>query len=104
MFQLGDQFLKDIGLGNLTDEQKSKFLGHFRKRLELMIGAKLSASLSDAQIREFEVLVDRGDDQNTQDWLQNNFPDYPQLVVESIEELKQDIIRGRDAILDNSSQ
>jgi hypothetical protein len=36
-------------------------------------------------------------------WLQLNRPDYPQVVAQTLEELKQEIIANRDAILGSSA-
>ena len=38
MFRLDDQFLKDIGLDGLPEEQKKPFLQHIYSELELRVG------------------------------------------------------------------
>ncbi len=77
MFQLDDQFLQDVGLGELPAEQKQMFLDHFREQLELRVGTRLSEGLSDAQLEEFESFIDRNDEKvNT--WLAANVPQYDQ--------------------------
>jgi len=137
MFQLDDQFLQDVGLGGLPDEQKKLFLDHFREQLELRVGTKLSEGLSDAQLEEFESFIDRKDERvnswlasnvpnYTEDtiyqqlkagapeqipqnvvlaeyaslkWLGLNRPDYKDVVTQTMNELKGEIIANRDAIL-----
>lgn len=75
MFQLDDKFLADIGLDNLPDEQKQAFLQHIYEELELRVGTRLSDGLSDAQLEEFEKIIDR--DQATIDaWLSQHSPNY----------------------------
>lgn len=59
MFQLDDNFLTDVGLGNLPDDQKRAFLQHIYEELELRVGTKLSDGLSDQQLEEFEKIIDR---------------------------------------------
>ena len=59
MFRLDDQFLKDIGLDGLPEEQKKPFLQHIYSELELRVGTRLSDGLSDAQLEEFEEIIDR---------------------------------------------
>lgn len=59
MFQLDDKFLEDIGLAGLPDEQKKPFLQHIYEQLEYQVGAKLSEGMSDAQLEEFEAIIDR---------------------------------------------
>lgn len=75
MFQLDDQFLQDVGLGGLPDDQKKMFLDHFREQLELRVGTRLSEGLSDAQLEEFESFIDRKDDR-VNAWLAANVPNY----------------------------
>lgn len=59
MFQLDDTFLKDVGLDGLSDEQKKPFLQHVYEELELRVGTRLSDGMSDAQLEEFEAIIDR---------------------------------------------
>lgn len=75
MFQLDDQFLKDLGLDQLPEDQKHAFLDHIYGELELRIGVRLSEGLTDDQLKEFESFVDR-DDEKVRQWVSVNAPDY----------------------------
>lgn len=75
MFQLDDNFLKDLGLDGLPAEQKAAFLQHIYEELELRVGTRLAEGLNDAQLSEFESLIERDGDK-VQDWLAKNVPDY----------------------------
>lgn len=75
MFQLDDKFLADIGLNELPEEQKQAFLQHIYEELELRVGTKLSDGLSDAQLEEFEAVIDRKDDVIIA-WLNQHEPNY----------------------------
>jgi len=77
MFRLDDQFLKDIGLDQLPEDQKKPFLQHIYSELELRVGTRLSDGLSDAQLEEFEQIIDRKEDK-IQEWLANHAPAYSQ--------------------------
>ncbi len=137
MFRLDDQFLKDIGLDNLPEEQKQPFLQHIYSELELRVGTRLSDGLTDAQLEEFEQIIDRKQDKimdwlsqyapnYVQDeaflklqqatnlpaddprlvaeftatkWLEVNRPDYRDVVAAVLNELKQEIMANREAIL-----
>jgi hypothetical protein len=77
MFRLDDQFLKDIGLDNLPEEQKKPFLQHIYSELELRVGTKLSDGLSDEQLEEFEKIIDR-DQEKVRSWLAEHAPNYAQ--------------------------
>lgn len=86
MFQLDDNFLKEVGLDGLPDDQKQAFLQHIYEQLELSVGTKLSEGLSEQQMSEFESFIDAtsGADPSAQEaaadrvrqWFENNLPDY----------------------------
>lgn len=75
MFQLDDQFLTDIGLADLPEEQKKPFLQHVYDQLEYRVGIRLSEGMSDAQLEEFEAIIDRKEDV-VSSWIQTNAPNY----------------------------
>ncbi len=75
MFQLDDNFLTDVGLAGLPDDQKQAFLQHIYQELELRVGTKLSQGLSEQQMGEFEAFVDQ-DEQKVRDWFLANMADY----------------------------
>ena len=75
MFQLDDNFLTDVGLAGLPDDQKQAFLQHIYQELELRVGTKLSQGLSEQQMAEFEAFVDQ-DEQKVRDWFLANMADY----------------------------
>ncbi|MFZ1360742.1 MAG: DUF5663 domain-containing protein [Candidatus Saccharimonadales bacterium] len=80
MFQLDDTFLADIGLNDLPEDQKQPFLQHIYEELELRVGTRLSDGLSDAQLEQFEKIIDR--DMPTVDaWLQQFVPSYTEDQV-----------------------
>ena len=93
MFQLDEQFLKDLGLDQLPEDQKQAFLDHIYSELELRVGVRLSDGLSDEQLKEFESFVDRND-QKVQEWVAANAPDY--LNDQSYQQLKQNAPQGID--------
>lgn len=138
MFQLDDQFLQDIGLADLPEEQKKPFLQHVYDQLEYRVGVRLSEGMSDEQLEEFESIIDRkpevieawvaqyapnfasdelfikiqtasglqpNDPQVKAEyaatkWLEVNRSDYREVVAQTLEELKQEISKSRETILD----
>ena len=142
MFQLDDQFLNDVGLGALPEDQKKPFLQLTYDRLEYQVGIALSDGMSDAQLEEFEKIIDRDDAiitawlttnaPNYKDeevfkrlqqasglaadsaglkaefaatkWLEVNRPDYRDVVAKTLADIKEEIIKNKDAILVNSAQ
>lgn len=75
MFQLDDKFLEEVGLAGMPDEQKKPFLQHIYDELELRVGTRLSEGMSDAQLEEFESIIDRKDEVIAA-WLTEHVPDY----------------------------
>ncbi len=137
MFAIDDQFLKDLGLDQLPDDQKQAFKEHIYSELEMRVGVRLSEGLTDAQLKEFESFVDKDESKvrtwvtqyapdyqndpafvqirqnvppNTSEaiilaeyaslkWLGINRPNYREVVSQVLEELKQEIMSNRDAIV-----
>ncbi len=137
MFQLDEKFLEEIGLDSMPEDQKKPFLQHIYDELELRVGTKLSDGMSDAQLEEFESIIDRKDDLIVEwlekhsaeyhndsvflqlqtatgldpndpnlraeyaatKWLEINRPDYRDVVVQVLDELKKEVIASRSAIL-----
>lgn len=75
MFQLDDQFLQETGLDALPDEQKGPFLQHVYDQLEYRVGVRLSEGMSDAQLEQFEAIIDK-DPQVVEGWVTQNAPSY----------------------------
>lgn len=75
MFQLDDQFLQSVGLGDLPEDQKEAFLQHTYETLEERVGTRLADSLSDDQLQEFEAFASQ-DEEKTYGWLSAHAPDY----------------------------
>ncbi|GAA4743834.1 DUF5663 domain-containing protein [Gordonia alkaliphila] len=73
--ELNDDFLAEIGLGDLPKEQRKPFLEQVYSTLEQRTGEALSAGLTDAQLAEFESLVNR-DGPKVAAWLEKYAPDF----------------------------
>jgi protein-tyrosine-phosphatase len=80
MFQLDDKFLADIGLNDLPDDQKQPFLQHIYEELELRVGTRLSDGLSDAQLEQFEKIIDR-DETTINGWIAQYSPNFTEDEV-----------------------
>lgn len=80
MFQLDDQFLVDLGLGGMPDDQKKPFLQHVYTQLEERVGIRLSEGMSDTQLDEFESIIDRKMEV-IDAWLTSHAPTYQQEEV-----------------------
>mgnify|MGYP000869671159 CR=1 FL=1 len=104
MFKLDDNFLAEIGLAALPPEDKKKMLAHIYETLELRVGMKLAENMSDAQLNEFEQLMDNGNEAGALTWLETNVPNYKDVVATELETLKAEIKATAPAILAASQQ
>lgn len=91
MFQLDDNLLQELGLGQLPPAEKNKMLAHIYETLELRVGMRLAEQMSDTQLDEFEAFIDRNDEAGALRWLETNFPDYKRVVADELEKLKAEI-------------
>jgi len=100
MFQLDDNLLKELGLGELPAEEKNKMLAHIYETLELRVGMRLAEKMTDAQLDEFEAFIDRNDEDGALKWLETNFPNYKDTVAEELNKLKDEIKAQAPAIME----
>lgn len=144
MFKLDNNFLNELGLGDLPPEEKNKMLAHILDTLEMRVGMELASGMSNEQLEEFEGFIG-GDiskatnylnstNSNWQNdsaylrsvendqkraakenrppnpnavtsefaalkWLENNFPNYKQVVSQELEKLKAEIKQAAPTIL-----
>lgn len=80
MFRLDEDFLKDLGLDQLPEEQRKPFLQHIYSELELRVGERLSQGMSDAQLDEFANIIDKTPGA-VDDFLAKHAPNYMQEHV-----------------------
>lgn len=91
MIKLDENLLQELGLGALPAGEKDKFLKHIYETLEMRVGTRLAAKMTDQQLDEFEAFIDRNDDNGAFHWLETNFPNYKEVVAEEFEKLKTEI-------------
>lgn len=94
--RIDEDFLKEVGLSVMPDEQKKAFLAYAEEELEVRIGEKISEGVDPEKLKEFENL---NDDAAALAWLKENKPDFAEIVEKTIEELKQEISANREKIL-----
>ena len=78
--KLDDNFLADVGLQGMPEEQKKAFLEQAQEELEIRVGEKMSEGMSQAQIEEFEGIM-----QNDQEVIRR-------LIMEMKQDFRQDEI------------
>jgi hypothetical protein len=100
MFQLDDNLLRELGLGELPAAEKNKMLAHIYETLELRVGMKLAEQMTDGQLDDFEGFIDRNDEAGALKWLETNFPHYKDVVAAELEKLKAEIKQQAPAIME----
>jgi predicted RNA-binding Zn ribbon-like protein len=104
MFKLDNALLEELGLGSLPAAEKNKMLAHIYETLEMRVGMKLAEQMTDAQLDEFEVFINKDDQAGALKWLETNFPNYKQVVAEELDKLKAEIKSNAAQILAASQQ
>jgi hypothetical protein len=98
--QIDDAFFNDLGLGGIATEQKEALVGQLIETLQLRVSERLSEDLTDEQIADFDRVTS---DVNAPaevaiEWLKANNPNYPAIVSEETEKLKQDLRTNLDVV------
>ena len=91
-----EKFLQEMGLSAMPEDQKQQFLDYVQSELELRIGERISKGLTAEQLSEFDAIVDQAE---ATKWLEQNRPDYREIVTRTINELKEEIRANRNRII-----
>lgn len=83
-----------VNLPGLSDDDLHKLAVEVRPELELRAGTALSDGLSDAQLAEFEHLMNNGDDEGCAAWLATNRPDNQAVVLTVRARLVADVVQA----------
>lgn len=90
--QFDENFLAEMGLQAMPEDQKQKFLDYVQEELEVRIGERISKGLTETQLNEFDMITDPAE---AAKWLEKNRPDYREIVTRTIEEMKDEIRANR---------
>ena len=94
--EIDENFLREVGLSAMPEEQKQAFLEYVEDELDLRVGEKLTEGVSEEEIKAFEEM----DDIDALLWLKENKPNFVEVVDQTINELKLEITSNRDKILE----
>lgn len=94
--QFDEKFLQEMGLSAMPAEQKARFLRYVQEELEIRIGERISRGLSEVQLNEFDMITDP--DESVR-WLEKNRPDFREIVLRTIEEMKNAIRASRNQLV-----
>jgi histidinol dehydrogenase len=88
MFQLvtlDDKFLNDIGLTDLSAEEKKQALDNIRVTLESRVGVKITQGLSDDQVDQFSNIISSDNQNEAIIWMNKNIPNYQDIVMQELD-------------------
>ena len=91
-----ENFLQEMGLSAMPEDQKQAFLNYVQEELEVRIGERISKGLTDVQLNEFDLITDPAE---AAKWLEINRPDYREIVTRTIEEMKAEIRANRSKLI-----
>lgn len=100
MISLDEEFLSGLGLGDLSPDDQQSLLTAVYEQLEFSVGRRLVKCMSASERREFETLVDGGDEGQQLAWLQEHVPGYSQIVREALDEQMEELRQRRGEILE----
>ncbi len=99
MIKLDDDLLQELGLAALPAHEKNAFLRHIYETLEKRVGTRLAERMTNEQLDEFEVFIEKQDDTGAFGWLESNFPNYKEVVAEEFNKLKSEVKSVAEGIL-----
>ena len=94
--EFDEKFLQEMGLSAMPEAEKQKFLDYIQEELEVRIGERISRGLSETQLNEFDMITDTNE---ARKWLEQNRPDYREIVNRTIEEMKSEIRANRKKLI-----
>lgn len=88
MVRIDDAFMEEVGLSAMPEAEKRAFMEHAEQELEVRVGQQIGAGLPEEKLDEFE----RIEDVNlAAQWLQENVPNYREIVTEVFRAFKEEI-------------
>ena len=93
--KINEYYLASIGIRFKTKEETQAFAEIVQSELEIRIGTEIASRLSDEQLDEFDMYIDQTD---AGEWLEENCPDYRDIVDNETERMEEELISNRSMI------
>ena len=94
--EFDENFLQEMGLSAMPEQEKQEFLQYVQEELELRIGERIAKGLTEVQLNEFDMITDQ---EEAVKWLETNRPDYREIVIRTINEMKEEIRANRSKLI-----
>lgn len=96
MMRIDEQFMEEVGLGEMPPEEKQAFMQHAEEELEVRVGQGVGVDLTDEQMMQFEQIEDLDE---AAAWLEQNAPNFRETVARIYQAFKQEILAEQQNIL-----
>lgn len=96
MALIDEQFMAEVGLGEMPAAEKQAFMEQATEELEVRVGQQISSGLTPEQMHEFEQIEDSTEITN---WLNQNVPNFREEVLQVFNGFKQEVMQNRQQIL-----
>ena len=94
--EFDENFLQEMGLSAMPEQEKQEFLQYVQEELELRIGERIAKGLTEVQLNEFDMITDQ---EEAVKWLETNRPDYREIVIRTVNEMKDEIRANRNKLI-----
>lgn len=91
------QTLQSFGV-QVDDATAASLLEHLNDTVEERIGAEITESLSDEQLKELLDLQEAGTEDQVGEWIAQHVPDYAQIVQDNIDITVGEVAQNTDGI------
>lgn len=94
--RIDDQFMEEVGLSEMPEDEKQAFMDHAEEELEVRVGHAVSRELSEQQLHDFDEIDEGG---QAAAWLKINVPNFREIVRDVVQGFKNELIDERAQIL-----
>ncbi len=89
--QLKDEFFKDMGIDDFSEEEKVNFTDNFLQELNARVNMRLLDKLSEEQAQQLNKLIEQDDDKAIDDFRRSVMPDIDTVTAEEFASLQKEI-------------
>lgn len=89
--QIDETLLSELGIIGLSEDDKNALLSSFYEALNLRMGLRIAEILGEEKLGELTKLTDAGKDQEAQQWIKDQVPNYQDVANEELDKFKQEI-------------
>ncbi|MBQ3430444.1 hypothetical protein IJG21_03430 [Candidatus Saccharibacteria bacterium] len=94
--ELNEEFLREVGLAAMPEDERRAFLDYAQEELEVRIGEEIAKGVAPEKMKEFD---EAETDEEALEWLEKNKPNFKEIVKKVSEELRGEISRNKEKIL-----